>query len=167
MAAVGELYLDPEKDSPDDRFTLRSFRFRHEDHDPGNSWDWIITEPLPYFQQVDNAVILSPRYDEWFLAAAHPNWWPDAWNRGHTGPVRQDPYLEENLYDLEWRQVYDNRDSVDLIVLWAWNSWMEQLYIEPDDGQGTAPAGNTLLRKTAWYASRFVSGAPFKMYDPG
>ena len=167
LAAAGELYFDPDEDSPDDRFTLRSFRFKHEDHDPGNSWDWIITEPLPYFQRADDAVILSPRYDEWFLAAAHPKWWPDAWGRGRTGPVRKDPYLEENLYDLEWRQAYDNRENVDLIVLWAWNSWMEQLYIEPDDGRGAAPAGDTLLRKTVWYARRFVNGAPFEMYDPG
>ena len=63
--------------------------------------------------------------------------------------------------------MYDYRDSVGLIVIWAWNSWMEQLYIEPDDGQGAAPAGDSLLRKTVWYAGRFVNGAPFKMYDPG
>ena len=166
LSAAGELYFDPEEDSPDDRFTLRSFRFKSKDRDPGNSWDWIITAPLPHFQQVDNTVILSPRYDEWFLAAAHPNWWPDAWGRKHTGPVRHDPYLKENLYDFEWRKVYNRRHEVDLIILWAWNSWMEQLYIEPDDGEGMAPAEDNLVRKTAWYVRRFMSGAPFKMFEP-
>ena len=34
LAAAGELYFDLEEDSPDDRFTLRSFRFKDEDHDP-------------------------------------------------------------------------------------------------------------------------------------
>ena len=164
LAAVGELYFDPDEDSPNDRFTLRSFRLKDDDIDPGNSWDWIITEPLPYFQAVDRTVILSPRYDEWFLAAAHPAWWPDAW--GRTEPVRHDPYLEEDLYDSEWRQIHSQRDDVDLVILWAWNSWMEQLYIEPDNGEGAAPAGQTLVRKTEWYVRRFISGAPFKLFSP-
>ena len=166
LAAVGELYFDSDEDVPDDRFTLRSFRFKEEDVDPGNSWDWIITEPLPYFQEVDNTVILSPCYDEWFLAAAHPDWWPDAWRRRNTGPIRHDLYLVDNLYDFEWSQVYNKSDDVDLIVLWDWNSWMEQLYIEPDDGEGAAPARDTLVHKTAWYGRRFMSGAPFEMFEP-
>ena len=165
LAAVGELYFDPDEDAPEDRFTLRSFRFKPEDVDPGNAWDWIITEPLPYFQNVDGAAILSSRYDEWFLAAAHPKWFLEgAWPR--TEPLRKDPYLAEHLYDHEWNQVYQSRDEVDLIIVWAWNSWMEQLYIEPDDGEGAAPAGDLLVRKTAWYARRLMSGAPFEMFQP-
>ena len=162
LAAAGELYFDPDEDSPEDRFTLRSFRFKEKDVDPGNAWDWIITRPLPYFQAVDNAVILSPRYDEWLLFAAHPDWLP-SW--GRTEPMRHDPYLKEDLYGFEWRQVYNRRNEVDLIILWAWNSWMEQLYIEPDTGEGVAPAGDTLVRKTAWYARRFRSGTPFEMFE--
>ena len=159
------------REDADPRFTLRSLRFRDEDTDPGNSWNWIITEPLPYIQDVEvdgeeeTVAILSPRYDEWFLDAAHPDWWPDAWGRRETGPIRHDPYLQDNLYDFEWRQVYERREDVDLIILWAWNSWMEQLYIEPDNGEGAAPAGDGLLRKTAWYAQRLISGAPFEMFD--
>ncbi len=165
LAAVGELYFEPNEDSPGDRFTLRSFRFKEGDFDPGNAWDWIITESLPYFQTTDNAVILSPRYDEWFLAAANPDWWPEAWGRRDTGPLRRDPYLAEGLYDSEWRQVFDRREDVDLVILWAWNSWMEQLYIEPDDGQGVYPAGDGLVRKTAHYANLFRSGLPFESFE--
>ena len=165
LATVGELYFDLNEDAPDDCFTLRSFRFKAEDIDPGNAWNWIITEPLPYFQAVDNTIILSPRYDEWFLAAAHPKWWEaGAW--GWTEPLRRDPYLTENLYDFQWRQVYDRREETDLVILWAWNSWMEQLYIEPDNEQGAAPAGDMLLLKTAWYARRLMSGAPSELMEP-
>ena len=162
LAAVGELYFDPDEDSPKNRFTLRSFRFKPEDRDAGNSWDWIITEPLPYFQSVDNAVILSPRYDEWFLAASNLEML-ESW--GRTEPVRHDPYLMENLYDFEWRQVYERREEVGLLILWAWNSWMEKLYIEPDKGKGAAPAKDTLVRKTAWYLRGLMNGAPFKLFE--
>ena len=100
------------------------------------------------------------------MAAAHPNWWPWAWGREKTGPIRHDPFLTENLYDFEWRQVYERREDIDIIILWAWNSRMEQLYIEPDDGEsGAAPVGDLLVRKTAWYARRFMSGASFNMFD--
>ena len=164
LAALGELYFDPDENAPEDRFTLRSFRFKSEDVDPGNAWDWIIAEPLPYFQSVDGAAILTPRYDEWFLAAAHPEWFENGfWRR--TEPLRKDPYLTENLYDFEWRQVYGHREEVDLIILWAWNSWMEQLCIEPDNGQGAAPAGDTLARKTTWYSRRLLNGSPFEMFQ--
>lgn len=147
LAAVGELYFEPDEDAPDDRFTLRSFRLKEKDPDSGNAWTWDITKPLPYFQTVDNTAILSPRYDEWFLAAAHPDWWPTAWDR--VCAVRHDPYLTENLYDYQWQEAHNQRDEIDLVILWACNSWMEQLYIEPDDGEGAAPAGDSLLRKTA------------------
>ena len=165
LAAAGELHFKPEADSPDDRFTFRSFRLKEADLDPGNAWDWDITKPLPYFQEVDNTVILSPRYDEWFLCMAHPDWWvKGAW--GRTEAVRHDPQLTGNLYDYQWRQVYERRDDVDLIIIWAWNSWMEQLYIEPDDGQGAAPAGESLLRKTAWYGKRFRDVETFEPFSP-
>ena len=165
LAAVGELHFKPEDDAPEDRFTLRSFRLKEGDLDPGNAWDWDITKPLPYFQEGDGTVILSPRYDEWFLCMAHPNWWVNgAW--GRTEAVRHDPQLKDNLYDYQWGRVHDRRDEVDLIIVWAWNSWMEQLYIEPDDGQGVAPAGDSLLRKTAWYGKRFKEGAAFEPFSP-
>ncbi len=172
LIAVPRLFF---RADADDRFTLRNPRFRHEDIDPGNAWNWIITDTLPYIQDVhlqdsedeETIAILSPRYDEWFLAAANPSWWPEAWGRLETGPVRHDPYLKENLYDFEWRQIYERREDIDLIILWAWNSRMEQLYIEPDDGEnGAAPASDLLVRKTAWYARRFLSGAPFQMFEP-
>ena len=166
LAAAGELHFKPEDDSPDDRFTFRSFRLKEADLDPGNAWDWDITKPLPYFQEVDNTVILSPRYDEWLLCMAHPDWWVKrAW--GRTKAVRHDPQLTDNLYDYQWDRVHEQRDEVDLIIIWAWNSWMEQLYIEPDDGQGVAPAGDSLLRKTAWYGKRFREGAAFEPFSPG
>lgn len=169
LIAVPKLFFGPDDDP---RFTLRSFRFKQEDYDPGNAWDWIITDPLPYIQNVEvggeeeTIAILSPRYDEWFLAAANPSWWPEAWCREETGPIRHDPYLTEDLYDLEWRQVYEERENIDLIILWAWNSWMEQLYIEPDSGDGAAPAGDLLVRKTAFYARGLMSGSDFEMFQP-
>ena len=169
LIAVPRLFFGP---NDDPRFTLRSLRFKDKDRDPGNSWNWLITKPLPYIQNVEvdgveeTIAILSPRYDEWFLAAANPSWWPEAWCREDTGPIRHDPYLDEQLYDLEWRQVYEERENLDLIILWAWNSWMEQLYIEPDSGEGAAPAGDLLLRKTAFYTRRLMSGAEFQMFQP-
>ena len=163
LTAVGELYFEPDEDSPDDRFTLRSFRLKEKDPDPGNAWTWEITKPLPYLQTVDNTAILSPRYDEWFLAAAHPNWWPAAWDR--ICAIRHDPYLKENLYDYQWQEAHNRRGEIDLVILWAWNSWTEQLYIEPDDGEGAAPAGDSLLRKTAWYTQRLRVGGAFQPFD--
>ena len=166
LIAVPRLYFSPDDDS---RFTLRSFRFRNEDTDPGNAWNWIITEPLPYIQDIEvdgeeeTVAILSPRYDEWFLAASNPELLR-SW--GRTEPVRHDPYLKDNLYDFQWRQVYENREHVDLVILWAWNSWMEQLYLEPDNDQGASPVGDLLVRKTAWYERRLMSGAPFEMFQP-
>ena len=168
LLAVPRLFFSPDADDQD-RFTLRNFRFRDEDRDPGNLWDWIITEPLPYIQDVavdggeETIAILSPRYDEWFLNAAHPDWW-ERGDWGRTEPVRHDPYLTEDLYDFEWHQVYERREDIDLIILWAWNSWMEQLYIEPDNGYGAAPAGDLLVRKTAWYARRFLEGREFQPF---
>ena len=165
MAAVGELYFVPDEDTPNDRFTFRSFRLKDEDIDPGNAWHWVIDHPLPYFQSVDGAVIISPRYDEWFLAAAHPDWFAEgSWPR--TEPLRKDPYLTENLYDHEWRQVYQRREEVSLVILWAWNSWMEQLYIEPDNGEGAAPVLDLLVRKSAWYTKRLLNGSRFQTFQP-
>ena len=97
------------------------------------------------------------------MAAAH-HWWPTAWDR--VCAIRHDPYLTENLYDYQWQEAHNQRDEIDLVILWAWNSWMEQLYIEPDDGEGAAPAGDSLLRKTAWYTQRLRDGGAFQLFDP-
>ncbi len=160
LIASAELYFDP---GSDNRFTLRSFRYKNSDHEPGNSWNWDVTEPMPYFQTLNRTVVLSPRYDEWFLAAAHPDWWPWAWNRECA--VRHDPELTEKLYDYQWQEIHERRDEIDLVIIWGWNSWMEQLYIEPDDGEGVASAGDSLLRKTAWYVTRLRSGEYFRRFD--
>ena len=64
LIAVPRMFFDP---GADNRFTLRSLGFRHEDNDPGNAWDWIITEPLPYLQDVqvgdrdETVAILIPK----------------------------------------------------------------------------------------------------------
>ena len=42
-----------------------------------------------------------------------------------------DPFLEEHVYEEFWRIVTEDKDRVRLILIYAWNAYGEQAFIEP------------------------------------
>ena len=78
-----------------------------------------------------------------------------------TNPRRMDPFLEEDIYCKFWKVSAANRDEVKLILIYAWNAYGEQAFIEPATngplGSGGAD-GKLLLERTRSYYQQFLEG---------
>ncbi len=72
-----------------------------------------------------------------------------------------DPFLEEDIYCKFWKITGDSREQVKLILIYAWNAYGEQSFIEPAKngprGSGGAD-GRLLLERTRSYYQQFLKG---------
>ena len=136
----------------DSRFTFREWGVLEE----GADWEFTAHLGLDGMKiGTDGAIWIAPRFDEFYL-----------WNQGALPPdkeydnlIRLDPYLKEGLYDRAWEKVYENRDRIEMVMLYGWNPWAEAAAIEP-----SLPDGDLLLRKTAWYYQRLVVGEEYQIF---
>ena len=133
-------------DVGDDRFTYRQWGVL------GLGADWEMTALYGLDGMKigrDGMIWIYPRFDN-----------SGIWEDDDLELVRLDPDLDEGLYDQAWERVFDNRDSVKMIGVYCWNSWVEMASIEP-----TIEYGDTLIEKTQWYYNRFVHGKKYRLYS--
>jgi len=93
--------------------------------------------------------------------------WPDSGDDPMKS-LRVDPFLREKVYDHAWKQIIEHkkREEINLIWLWAWNSYSDYVYIEPDSCTTAQSAGTMLLDKTRFYYGLFRTGLPFRYMEP-
>ena len=136
----------------DDRFTIKTFGSSENPDEPLLEWNWYpALDKYPQIISDDGFLSFAPRFDEYFM-----------WLQGFvTNPRRMDPFLEEDIYCKFWKIAADNRDEVKLILIYAWNAYGEQAFIEPATngplGSGGAD-GRLLLNRTRSYYQQFLEG---------
>ena len=144
-------------DTGDSRFT-----FRQWGDPPGADWVFVPKDEMDgLYIGRNGGVIIYPRFDlfyQWIAGDPAVSYLPI------DKIVRVDPTLEEGFYDRAWEWVFQRRNQVNLVIVYAWNAWAEQATLEPTS-IGPHPYGTTLLDKTRWYATRLQrreAYAPFK-----
>ena len=135
----------------DERFTVRTFGSTTTLHDPLLDWNWYPDPKLyPDIISDDGFVAFAPRFDEYFMYLFQTD---------VKEPRRMDPFLEEGVYQDFWRIVTKNKARVRLILIYSWNAYGEQAFIEPAAngplGSG-GPDGRLLLEMTKGLYREFV-----------
>jgi hypothetical protein len=79
-----------------------------------------------------------------------------------TWPPRSlDPLLTQCAYERQWQQLTEHRDRLRLIVLYAWNLYGEQAYIEPATATPQRPSiGDRYVTRTRAYYTALLAGRP-------
>ena len=107
----------------DARFTIKTFGSLPDPADSALDWNWYPDlEKYPAIISSDGFVSFAPRFDEYFMWLSQT---------GIEYPRRMDPFLEEHVYEAFWRMVQENKDRVRLILIYSWNAYGEQAFIEP------------------------------------
>lgn len=140
--------FDPMRLVEEERFTLRHRTGRARSASTVNEgWDWNFGPPQAVKESIssDGVVFVYPRFDERGLG--YPTWEPRV----------IDPLLEEGVYENQWRSLREERDHVQMIVLYSWNLYGEQAQIEPSTG-GPAPVEDEYVDKTRRLYREFLEG---------
>ncbi len=140
------------KDPADARFTVKSWSSTDNPNwkaDTSLDWNWYPDVSLVEGNISDDGVIvLFPRFDEYWMYIMGKD-------LGHDYR-RVDPSLEDGVYEQVWQVAVDNRDDVNLILLYSWNEHEEHAAIEPDKGISPVSYGNSLIEKTSAYYRQFL-----------
>lgn len=147
------LAFDPMRLPQDSRYTIRHWTGRARDpNTEAEGWQWFFAPPQDILDGMsdDGAAFVYPRFDEHHAAAMGADY--ITWM-----PRRVDPVLEEGVYNEQWQMLVENREQVNLIVLYSWNLYGEQAHIEPSDG-GPGPVRDDYVTRTRHYYDAFVTG---------
>jgi len=134
----------------DDRFTIKTFGSSENADEPLLDWNWYpAPDKYPQIISDDGFVSFAPRFDEYFM-----------WLHGLLPtPRRMDPFLEEDVYRQFWSMIAENKDQVELILVYSWNAYGEQAFVEPAVngplGSG-GDDGRLLLERTLGYYRQFL-----------
>ena len=143
--------FDPMRLPEDPRFTIRHWTGRVA-AEAGEGWDWSFAPPQGIIEarSDDGVVFVYPRFDEYYLYLAGAGYL--------TGePRRVNPFLEEDFYQRQWCEMADNRDVINLIILYSWNLYGEQAHIEPSTGD-PAPVEDEYVASTGRNYQKFLDG---------
>ena len=80
-------------------------------------------------------------------------------------PRQHDPYFKDGWYESQWRWADNNREGIKLLLVWTWNEYHEQNFIEPTDTPPEIGVGTVYRDKTRHYFDRLRSGQSFKEYE--
>ncbi len=149
------------KSAGDPRFTVKTWGSYFDGPDwkteSNQNWNWY-PEPAWLSEMIseDGVYVVFPRFDEYWMYLA---------GRDFGYPFRRiDPLLTEGIYEQAWQTAVDNRDDIELIIVYAWNEHKEHASIEPDNGVSPMSYGRSLIEKTAHYADLFRGGLPFELF---
>ena len=127
-------------------------------HEPGQcetsapTWDWFFGPPQDPIEGLsrDGVAFVYPRFDEYPLKYPCTDEYQVPGRCGDQDPFpgqgagyidwpprRIDPWLTQCAYLRQWQRLAANREQIHLIVLYGWNMYGEQAYIEP--ATATAP----------------------------
>lgn len=143
--------FDPMSLPDEDRYTIIKWTGRMRDTNTvREGWEWFFSPPQDIIEAMSNdgVVFVYPRFDEFYLSeggATYITWIPR----------RVNPLLKDGFYEAQWRQVNENEDDVNLIVLYGWNLYGEQAHIEPSTG-GPAPVENEYLERTRRFYDEYL-----------
>ncbi len=120
------------------------------------AWDWFFGPPQDPVAGLsdDGVAFVTPRFDEAPAAAMGADYirWP---------PRSLDPLLTQCAYERQWQQLAGQRDRLRLIVLYAWNLYGEQAYIEPALAAPPRPSiGRGYVERTRAYYAALRAGRP-------
>lgn len=149
----------------DSRFTVKTWGSYFGGPDwkteSNQDWNWY-PEPAWLSSMIsdDGMYVVFPRFDEYWLYIM---------GREFSYPYRRvDPLLTEGIYERTWQVAVDNKDDINLIVLYTWNEHEEHAAIEPDKGISPVSYGRSLVEKTSSYYRQFLAGRSITAYtDPG
>ena len=115
-------------------------------------WNWYPELAwLPDMISDDGVYVVFPRFDEYWMHVM-----------GRSFPYeyrRVDPQMTQGAYEQVWQGAVDNRNAINLIVLYSWNEHKEHASIEPDKGISPVSYGRSLIEKTANYYRQFQAGS--------
>ena len=93
-----------------------------------------------------------PRFDEVpakAMGATYITWTPRS----------IDPLLRQCAYERQWQQLAEHRSEINMIVLYGWNLYGEQAYIEPATATPPRPSiGYSYVDRTREYHRALVEG---------
>ena len=142
---------------PDDpRYTIRHWTGGAKSQDTvAEGWQWFFAPPQDILEAMsdDGVVFVYPRFDEYYAKMKRED--SITWE-----PRRVDPLLEEGIYERQWQQLVENRDKINLVIVYGWNLYGEQAHIEPS-GEGPGPVGDDYVKKTRDYYDAFLERVPF------
>lgn len=146
--------FDPMRLPLDPRFTVRLWTgLERSPKTISQGWQWFFGPPQDVVDGMsdDGVAFVYPRFDE---APAKNQFGADY----ITWPPRSiDPLLQQRVYEKQWQKLMQNRSKVKMIVLYGWNLYGEQAYIEPSSG-GPAPVGQEYVARTKKYYEAFQKG---------
>ena len=120
------------------------------------AWDWFFGPPQDPISGLsdDGVTFVTPRFDEYpakQMGATYLTW----------PPRSLDPLLTQCAYERQWQQLAEQRDRLRLIVLYAWNLYGEQAYIEPATATPPRPSiGRRYVERTQAYYAALLAGRP-------
>jgi hypothetical protein len=120
------------------------------------AWDWFFGPPQDPVAGLsdDGVAFVTPRFDEYpakIMGATYITWTPRS----------LDPLLTQCAYERQWQQLAEHRDRLRLIVLYAWNLYGEQAYIEPALATPPRPSiGRRYVERTRAYYAALLAGRP-------
>jgi hypothetical protein len=120
------------------------------------TWDWFFGPPQAPIAGLsdDGVAFVTPRFDEYpakLMGATYITW----------PPRSLDPLLTQCAYERQWQQLAAQRDRLRLIVLYAWNLYGEQAYIEPATATPQRPSiGDRYVTRTRAYYTALLAGRP-------
>ena len=95
------------------------------------------------------------------------NWLHLYMNGFRSVPLQIDPYFKDGWYDLQWQWVFRYRDRLKLLLVWTWNEYHEQNFIEPTLTEPEVGVGDLYRGRTRFYFDRLQSGEKFKRHIEG
>ena len=148
------------KEPSDTRFTVKNWSSTNDGDWKAKShidWNWYPDLTLlPNMVSDDGVFVVFPRFDEYWMAVM---------GKELSYPYRRvDPTLTEGVYEQTWQFAVDNRDHIDLLVIYCWNEHEEHASIEPDKGISPVSYGRSLVEKTSAYYRQFLDGKNIEAY---
>ena len=142
------------KEPSDTRFTIKNWSSTSDREWKTNShldWNWYPDLTLLSSMVSDDGVfVVFPRFDEY---------WMHIMGKKLSHPYRRiDPALTEGAYERAWQTAGDNRNDINLLIVYCWNEHEEHASIEPDKGISPVSYGRSLVEKTSAYYRQFLAG---------
>ena len=136
-------------------YTIRNWTGRPKsDETVRAGWDWFFGPPQDPISGMssDGVTFVYPRFDEVPAKAMGATYitWP---------PRSIDPLLRRCAYERQWQQLAEHRADIKMIVLYGWNLYGEQAYIEPAAATPPRPSiGYSYVDRTREYYQALADG---------